>query len=252
MYLLYLDESGAIADPEQRYFVLAGVCAFERTTHWIEQKLNDIAERFRPVDGHEIELHGSPMRSGREGWKRFPLSERLLAITDALIGGIVAQSPMNVRLFGAVIDKSALNGQDPVEVAYEQLVHRFDLFLQRQYQKFGDAQRGLILFDKSSTERRIQTLAREFKYVGHTYGKTHNYAEVPVFLDSRSSRLIQLADLVAFALFRFHEYGDRQFYGIIQHRFDREGGVEHGLFRYPAFAQNDALNLSLAPEPLLQ
>jgi len=106
----------------------------------------------------------------------------------------------------------------------------YDMFLKRLFSKHRDAQRGLILLDKSSTENRIQTLAREFKYEGHSWGRTKNYAEVPVFLDSKASRLIQLADLVAFALFRFHEYNDNSFYDVIKHCFDSEGGVEHGLY----------------------
>jgi len=81
-----------------------------------------------------------------------------------------------------------------------------------------DTQRGLILFDESSTEQRIQTLAREFKYAGHSYGVTRNYAEVPVFLDSRASRLIQLADLIAYALFRHFEHGDSKYYQVIKIR----------------------------------
>jgi hypothetical protein len=87
-----------------------------------------------------------------------------------------------------------------------------------------------MLFDESTTEQRIQTSAREFKYNGHTWGKTSNYAEVPVFLDSKASRLIQLADLVAYALFRFHECNDNSFYDVIKRCFDSEGGVEHGLY----------------------
>jgi len=231
MHLLYLDESGSVADPSQKYFVLAGVSVFERKTHWVEQKLNTIAERFAPDAPHSIELHGSPMRSGREGWKAHPLPNRLQAIKDALQVGVSDHSLKEVRLFGAVVRKSALAGkQDPVEHAFEQISSRFDMFLKRLYAKHEDRQRGLILLDKSSTELRIQTLAREFKYSGHSWGKTKNYAEVPVFLDSKASRLIQLADLVAFALYRFHEANDNSFYDIIRHRFDNEGGVEHGLY----------------------
>ncbi len=48
-------------------------------------------------------------------------------------------------------------------------------------------------------------------------------------MDSRASRLIQLADLVAYAIARHYERGDSQFYNIIKDRFDREGGVVHGL-----------------------
>lgn len=230
MHLLYLDESGAVDDPNQQHFVLAGVAVFERKTHWIEQELNQIAARFSPNAPHDIELHGSPMRSGREGWKAYRLQDRLDAIKEALHKGVAAFHPNGIRLFAAVVKKDALPGIDPVEHAFEQLSSRFDLFLRRLYAKHNDPQRGLILLDKSSTERRIQTLARDFKYVGHTWGQTKNYAEVPVFLDSKASRLIQLADLVAFATYRYYEAGDDSFYSIIQGCFDKEGGVEHGLY----------------------
>ena len=232
MHLLYLDESGSVADPNQRYFVLGGISVFERTTHWIEQPLNEIAKRFAPDQPQAIELHGSPMRSGREGWKAFPLQERNAAICDALkVACDHHHRTGNARFFGAVVKKSSLAGKgDPVEHAFEQLSNRFDLFLQRLYKKHADPQRGIILFDKSSTELRIQTMARDFKYAGHAWGKTKNYAEVPVFLDSRASRLIQLADLVAYALFRFYEYADNTYYDVIKRCFDSEGGVEHGLY----------------------
>jgi hypothetical protein len=154
--------------------------------------------------------------------------DRLQAIKDSL--SVIGTKQKGVALFGAVIKKSTLSGIDPVEHAFEQLSSRFDNFLKRSYYKHNDAQRGLILFDKASTELRIQTLAREFKYTGHTWGKTSNYAEVPVFLDSKASRLIQLADLVAYSLFRNYESGDNSFFSIIENSFDSEGGVKHGLY----------------------
>lgn len=230
VHLLYLDESGSASDPSQQYFVLAGISVFERESHWVEQQLNTVAQRFAPDAPHSIELHGSPMRSGKGAWRRHPKDDRFQAIKDALQVGVAERSPRSVRLFGAVIKKSAIAGQDPVELAFEQLISRFDMYLKRLFSKHNDAQRGLILLDKSSTENRIQTLAREFKYEGHSWGRTRNYAEVPVFLDSNASRLIQLADLVAFALFRFHEHNDNSFYDVIKHCFDSEGGVEHGLY----------------------
>jgi len=229
MHLLYLDESGSASDPNQQYFVLAGVSVFEREAHWVEQQLNNIAQRFSPEDPYAIELHGSPMRSGNGAWRRYAKEDRFQAIRDALQVGIADRSEKSVRLFGTVVKKSAVAGSDPVEFAFEQITSRYDMFLKRLYKKHNDAQRGLILLDKSSTENRIQTLAREFKYEGHSWGRTKNYAEVPVFLDSRASRLIQLADLVAFALFRFHEHNDNSFYDVIKRRFDTEGGVAHGL-----------------------
>lgn len=228
MQMLYLDESGTVADPNQKHFILAGFSVFERKSHWIEQKLNNIAKRFDPANPNNFELHGSPMRSGREEWRGVPLTDRLTAISDSLKEAIADENGQ-IRLFGVVIRKAALVGKDPVEYAFEILSQRFDLFLQREYIKFQNPQRGIILFDKSNTERRIQTLARDFKYNGHTWGLTRNYAEVPVFLDSKASRLIQLADLVAFSMYRHYEHSDSSFFSIIQNCFDREGGVVQGL-----------------------
>lgn len=230
MHLLYVDESGATDDPDQRHFVLAGVSVFERKTHWIEQDLHAIAKRFNEHDPHAVELHGSPMRGGRGDWRRFPVESRLTAMQDALRAGVVNCGPKQVRLFAVVIRKAALPGTDPVQFAFEQLCSRFDLFLARLHTKHHDSQRGLMIFDKSTTEARIQTLAREFKYTGHAWGRTRNYAEVPVFLDSRASRLIQLADLVAFAVFRKYEAMDSSLFDLISDAFDREGDVVHGLY----------------------
>jgi hypothetical protein len=229
LHLLYADESGSIADPNQKFFVLAGISVFERETHWIEAELNKIAERFSPHHPHSLELHGSPMRTGRDGWDQYAQADRHKAIIDALEIGVCTRHPRQVRLFAAVLEKKNLAGQDIAQVAFEQLSSRFDQFLGRLYRQKQDPQRGLIIFDKSSTEARIQTLAREFKHVGHTFGVTRNYAEVPVFLDSRASRLIQLADLVAYAIFLKYERGDERYFKTIEKCFDSEGGVIHGL-----------------------
>lgn len=230
MHLLYADDSGSITDSSQRHFVLAGVSVFEREPHWIEQELNKIAARFDPIQPHLVELHGSPMRSGSDGWGQHSKADREQAILDALKVGVVDRNSRFVRLFGVVLEKSNFSGQDIAKVAFEQLSSRFDMLLTRLHGQ-NDTHRGLIIFDKSATERRIQTLAREFKYAGHSFGVTRNYAEVPVFVDSKASRLIQLADLIAYALFRHFERADSKYYNVIAHRFDTEGGVVHGLYK---------------------
>ncbi|UMR31203.1 DUF3800 domain-containing protein [Massilia sp. MB5] len=161
------------------------------------------------------------------------LAAREELIKEALNVSIV-QQVRGVRLFACVVEKAAVAGKDPVHICFEQLARRFDLFLQRCHTKHQDPQRGIMLFDESSTEQRLQTLSREFKHNGHAFGKTHNYAEVPVFLDSRATRLIQLADLVAYSIFRHFEHGDSQFWDIIKGRFDEEGGVRHGFVLYDA------------------
>lgn len=227
MYLLYADESGAATDANQKYFVLAGFCLFERQGFWIAQELEKIAQRFDPADSTSVELHGNPMRTGKGIFRRFPKEDRAVAIRDAI--SIFGDSHPGNRLFRAVVRKDVISPDDPVEHAFEQLASRFDHYLGRLH-KAGDTQREIIIFDKSTYESTIQTLATDFRTVGHKWGVLRNLSEVPLFLDSKASRLIQLADLIAYGLFQKFEHGDDQYFDLMKKKFDSEGGVVHGLY----------------------
>jgi len=226
MYLLYVDESGTTHDLNQQYFVLAGFCVFERQGYWIANQLDQIAAKFDPADPAIVELHGSPMFGGRGRWRSYSREDRHQAIEDAL--KVFLQSHPSNRLFASVIKKSAVSPKDPVEVAFEQLASRFDRYLMRLHRN-KDTHRGIIIFDKSTYETTIQSLATDFRTIGYTWGVIRNFSEVPLFLDSKASRLIQLADLIAYAVFRHFEKGDNRFFPIIEPRFDSEGGIVHGL-----------------------
>lgn len=227
MYLLYVDESGAVHDSQQEYFVLAGFCVFERQGWWIANELEKIAARFNPIEPMTVELHGSPMFGGRGWWRSSSKEKRHQAIEDAL--QVFLQSPRDNRLFASVVKKSVVSPKDPVEVAFEQLASRFDKYLMRLHRQ-NNTQRGIIIFDKSTYETRIQSLATDFRTVGYTWDVIRNFSEVPLFLDSKASRLIQLADLVAYAILRHFEKKDSRFFRIIEPRFDSEGGVTLGLY----------------------
>lgn len=210
MYLLYADESGSVCDSNQKYFVLAGFCVFERQGYWIAKQLDEIAERFDPADPVAIELHGSPMFGGRGRWRLYSKEKRHQAIKDSL--EIFVKSHPSNRLFASVIKKSLVSPQDPVELAFEQLASRFDRYLIRLHNNRRDTQRGIIIFDKSTYETTIQSLATDFRTIGYTWGVIRNFSEVPLFLDSKASRLIQLADLIAYAVFRRFEKDDHSFF----------------------------------------
>jgi len=227
MYLLYLDESGSTTDPDRSYFILAGVAFFERSTHWAEQHLNSVVETLTTGDIHEMELHGSPMYGGRGQWRRVERDVRHQAIRRALEVGVGANR--DARVFAAVIRREDCNGRDAVDLAFEELCRRFDLFLAAMHRR-KDTQRGIMIFDKCSTENRIQHLASSFKYTGHALGMIRNYAEVPLFLDSKASRLIQLADLVAYAFFRAYEFNDPSFLDVFKNRIHTVAGQRHGLY----------------------
>ena len=226
MHLMYLDDAGSVANAQERFFVLAGVALFERQTYHLEVSLDAIASRFGHPEPKKLELHGNEMQSGRNFWRRIDRGLRRQAITDALGCLSLVRGP--ARLFGAVVEKAVVSPRDAIEVAFEEVATRFDKFLQRCHRR-NDTQRGVIILDKSTMETRLQALATEFRFNGHSSGRLNNLADVPFFVDSRASRLVQFADLVAYALWRNFEKNDPEFYEVIKGRFDQEGGVVHGL-----------------------
>jgi len=226
--LLYLDDSGSPPDRTQVYFVLAGFATFERQAYWLSEALDQVVSTVSHLTPPDPELHGSPLFHGKDDWKRVPTLQRIQVLKDSL--NVLGKSHVSNRVFAVAVRKSRAP-KEPVEFCVEQLCNRFDRYLQRLYLK-GDAQRGLILFDKHASETAIQNLARDFRTKGHSWGFVRNFAEVPVFLDSKASRLIQLADLVAYAVFRNFEHGDSQFFDLIKHRFDSDSGTIHGLVHY--------------------
>ncbi len=226
MHLLYVDESGHADEVTQKYFIMVGVSFFEKQTYWVANELDAIAARFNPADPFSIELHGSPMKQGKGIWKGISGHARAEAFKDSL--NVLVKSHKTNRLFGIALEKAAIYPQDPVQYAFEQLLSRFDHYLMRLHKK-NDSQRGLVILNKSTHERTLQNLATTFRTIGHTSGVLRNLSEVPLFLDSKASRLIQLADLVAYAMFRHFEKGDSDLYNIIEPRFDQDAGIVHGL-----------------------
>jgi hypothetical protein len=238
MHLLYADESGSVSDDEQDIFVLAGISLFERQGFWFANRLDSIARTFNPADPSSIELHGNPMHQGKKYWRQFPFLQRTQAIKDCL--QIITRSHPSNRVFVCVISKSQLAKasnlnktliNDPIHLAFEQLSTRFDHYLARMH-KSNDTQRGIIIFDKSTYESTIQNLAINFRTIGHTWGVLRNFSEVPLFLDSRATRLIQLADLIAYATYRKYASKDDSYFNVFQSRIDQNAGTTHGLYEF--------------------
>lgn len=232
MYLLYLDESGHSHDPNTNFFVLAGFSIFERQTHWLESQIDPIAQRFSAMNPREIEFHGSPMRSGKGEWKGVPPQDRVQAVVDIL--SLIADKQLKLRVHACVIEKKLFKPEDILATTFEDVADCFDGYLKSLYHK-NDPQRGLAILDKTNYEEKIQSLSHVFKHVGHANGKLRNFAEVPLFLDSKASRLIQMADLIAYWIFRHYESGDSRGFELIRPYFTRYGpsaAQSHGLKEY--------------------
>ncbi len=226
MHLLYLDESGNPDDPSDKHFILAGVSAFEKNTHFLTTSTEGVQTKHFP-GAPPIDFHAQHIRSGKGFWRNHPWEVRDSVLKD--LADVLVKSYASVRLFGVVVEKTAvLHGEDAVKAATEQICKRFDLLLKRRL-KDGDEQRGLIVFAESHYEQRAKVWVRGFRDLGTQWGLLHSLCDIPYFAPARESRLLQLADYVAHGLFLLYEKRDASLLKDIVKKFDQADGVLHGL-----------------------
>jgi hypothetical protein len=227
MHLLYLDDAGSAGNKDEEYLVLGGLSVFEAQAHWVTQELDKLAESIAPGNAHSVEFHASEIFSRREApWKGMRRDESTGVIKAVL--RVMAGSYESARVFACAVHKPSYPNRDLMELAFEQLCSRFDLFLSR-LSASGDRQRGMIILDETAHETSLQKLARNFRILGTKWGTIRNLADAPFFIDSKLSRLVQMADHVAYSVFRRYNASDTSYFDIIASRFDAEDGKLHGL-----------------------
>ena len=227
MHLLYLDDSGSAGNPNEEYLVLAGVSVFEAQAHWITQQLDELAQSIHPHDPHSVEFHASEIFGRRtEPWRGMSRDEATGVIRAVL--AVLRNSYDSARAFACAVHKLSYPNQDPMELAFEDLCSRFNLYLNRLRSQ-GDRQRGLLILDESAHKTTLQRMAREFRTLGTQWGIIRNLADTPLFIDSRASRVVQLADHVAYAVFRRYNARDTSYFDVMSSKFDSVDGVVHGL-----------------------
>lgn len=227
MYLLYIDESGNAYDAGDRHFVMAGLAVFERRTYWMQREAEFIKAKHFPT-APPVDFHAQPIRSGTGFWRRVQEDVRRAVLTE--LGQVIAGAPQaEVVAFGAVVEKNeAIHGEGAIRLALEQVTKRFDTLMARKAKR-GNPQRGLIVLAQSQYEQHAKAWLNEFRGLGTQWGVLKNLADIPFTVPAKESRLLQLADYIAHALFLLYERRDPSLIRAIIDRFDCTGGVCHGL-----------------------
>lgn len=233
MYLLYIDESG---QPKGRpgvssdYFVLAGLALHEQDCFPFATHLEDLLRQTLPREYGRLEFHATDIWAGRKDWSRYSEDLRHQLLDDAfkLIGTWATSSGRGLQLFAVAIDKKSHRGKDVVALAHEELLSRFDSFLVRLHLS-GESHRALIISDESRHEKLLQSLVPVWRNSGSRIGRLRSFVEVPLFVDSRTSRIVQSADFVAWSVWQYYEHGATEFMQALHPRFDSADGIQHGV-----------------------
>ncbi len=238
MHILYVDESGdgGTAAGSSHHLVLCGAAMHEGQWRGLTKQLDEIQARNFPTAGAFLEFHASEMRTGARSFRGLPRPARDQAIREVYE---VISKARGLTLFSAIVDKAVFRarylGVDVYRNAFESLSTMFDLFLQRKQRESERVGRGIVVFDEArpSLSREIRRLLAEFQASGTRWAPLGCIIETAFFFDSRSSRLMQIADFAAYAVYRWYEHGDDSFLKTIQHKFDHQGRRVHGLKCYP-------------------
>ena len=115
-------------------------------------------------------------------------------------------------------------------------LQRFNLFLVRQFNA-GFKDKGSSIMDRSGREVRVRELMAEFDRHGTQHGYLGNIIDVPYFADSLHTRMVQMADLLAFAGHRYFNANDSSYLQKVLPRVDKRSprgpmvGLKHIVAR---------------------
>jgi len=144
----------------------------------------------------------------------------------------------DVRLFCEACDKTCYSAAHPpeaplYEAAFTQLVSRFQAFLHHKGLRDGNSLFGMLVHDNNETvARRLTETMRRFHKEGTLWRGIPQIVETPLFVDSRLTAMVQLADLCAYATRRFFENHETDLFDRIHPRFDRTGKRVVGIRHY--------------------
>lgn len=224
MYALALDESGTHnAAP---VLVIAGLAVHESDIRRLEDDLQAVIDTHLSgdsVDTYGLELHATELRSpqrarlkakGRSArpaskWLTVDGSKRQKIFSDVyttLTSFQPSDSSYPLRVFGAVVDRQHKQISVAERLAYDHVLHRYDEMLRTMQTPEGTEQRGFVIHDRrDGTDREVQTMAALWQRTGR---RLDSLVQVPMFTDSRASRLVQAADFVAYGLARHYGPGN--------------------------------------------
>lgn len=158
-----------------------------------------------------------------EPYLHLTLAERvdlLHAIADAV------GNWQDVRLFAEAVNKSHVYlrnpPRDPFELAFTELVQRFEYFLRNRGNFLRTELLGCLVQDNNETvARRLTSMMLQFHQSGTKWTNIDHIVETPLFVDSQLTSMVQLADLAGYAIRRYYENDETDLLDRLYSRFDR-------------------------------
>jgi len=125
-------------------------------------------------------------------------------------------------------DDSLHNVGGIYEDSFCQVVTRFQKFLEN-ISNGGQQQFGMLVSDNNdSVKEKLTKLTRNFHKLGAFWRQIPNIVETPLFVDSKQTSMIQLADVIAYFLRRYFDASEKDHFDQLALRFDKYYGKMEG------------------------
>jgi len=216
MRLLYVDESGDEQhESSDRFFVFGGIAVADHRWHELREKLEGAIHPL--INKHE--LHASDLIGARNAFHYLHRGSRARDLYTKLVDVLVPKL-LGVSVFIVILDKQGFPITfDARFVAAMQLRKAFREHITRIQGESPSMQKatiacqeyGLVICDKHKKEREFQRLydVLHSEQVGNP--ANHRLVETALFMDSRRSRMIQVADLICHIFFQAAARGEQSF-----------------------------------------
>ena len=240
MHLCFVDESGTPAKPGRqspRYFVFGGLVIPEERWNGVRLKLLGLKRQkqyrgevkwryFAPGNNATDNPMSQWSQDQRNDFRRSVFEIVTKTKSLRIIAG-VCDAPLAYRL-------SDVNQQEDIYFrTYKVVTERFQYLLQDITRESGRHTSGIIVADHRNGSQDNKMREQHERLVRDTNENTSTYVNFieSIFLSpSHLSIGIQLADMVAGAVWRFHEHGDDTWLNLIKPAFRKNGrGVIDGF-----------------------
>lgn len=247
MHLLFVDESGTPAKPgshQERYFVLGGLIIPEERWQSVRKQLIGLKRQKRyygEVKWRYFAPNNNDQKNPMLDWNENEKNDFRKSVFE-----IIAKDK-SLRIIAGVCDASlaynmgSVNDQEDIYFrTYKVITERFQYFLQDVSRESGRETSGIIVADHRNRHQdnimreQHERLVRETK---NEYTSTYkNFIESIFLSPSHMSIGIQLADMIAGAIWRFYGKNDDRWLNLIRSAFrtGRQGKIDgYGVARFP-------------------
>lgn len=203
----------------QKHFVLGGVALHEGQVDGFTKQLDSIQARYLPRLDVRMAFHATEVRGGK-GIFRDIREDKREQLMEELYQCICAARFPNLIAFATAMHISMVKNADQViHDVFQDVCQRFNTFLVRQFNK-GHPDKGLLIIDQAH-QASYRQLITEFQKTGTQYGYLGNIVDIPYFARRHDTRMLQLADLCANAVFQYYEQNEGKYFNLVLPRFDR-------------------------------